>query len=220
MIKTTVASITSDARERGFSMIELLIVMSVGIILLAVALPSLRAHRATYRTEDQALRVVDLMRRATQKAITERQRMRVEIDLTDREARLVDENGTTATTDDSTRMRVTLDADTDVRMNATTTNVSQPSNVATPPVALHTAATFESASGGHLVWSVYFQNDGTATTAAGDPVSRTLMFWQPKDAADEAWIAKDEKLVRAITITGGAGAVRYWKYDGTTFKRG
>lgn len=219
MIKTTVAPITSDTRERGFSMIELLIVMSVGIILLAVAIPSLRAHRTAYRTEDQALRIVDLMRRATQKAITERQRMRVEIDLTDREARLIDENGTTATTDDSTKMRVTLDADTDVRMNATTTNLSQPSNVAALPVALHTATTFESASGGHLVWSVYFQNDGTATTVAGDVVSRTLMFWEPK-AANEAWTAKNEKLVRAVTITGGAGAVRYWKYDGTSFKRG
>lgn len=216
-----VTSTITGTRERGFSLIELLIVISISLILVAIAIPSIRGHRTLYRTEDQSLKIINLLRLAGQKAITERQRMRVEINLTDNLARVVDENGTGATTDDRTVSEVRLDDVSEVRMCLSATpNTSKPANVTPLPVAtLHDPVVFTTV-GGKLIWTAYFQNDGTITNAANSIMpSGTLMFWQPDGAANQN-NARTANTVRAITISSGAGAVRYWKYNGTGYTRG
>jgi hypothetical protein len=69
------------------------------------------------------------------------------------------------------------------------------------------------------VWSLRFRSDGSVTTAAGIPVSGTLLLWPPKKVPYDSTdlVARSKAEIRAITIFGGSGAVRYWKFDGTTW---
>jgi hypothetical protein len=67
---------------------------------------------------------------------------------------------------------------------------------------------------GHNVWAVRFQRDGTVVDKNGALVSANMYVWPPKPATDDP---RNGTEVRAITIYGGTGAVRYWKWNGSTF---
>ena len=77
-----------DSRRRkkannGFSLIELLIVVTIVVILTGISLPYIYNYKRLYKSEDQALKLMDLMREANQLALNRRHNFRVEIDLTD-----------------------------------------------------------------------------------------------------------------------------------------
>src|ERR1700742_4432065 len=69
--------------DDGFSLIELLIVTALIVVLTAISIPYLYNYQRVYKSEDQALKIMDLMREANQKALNQRHNFRVEIDLTD-----------------------------------------------------------------------------------------------------------------------------------------
>lgn len=54
--------------ELGLSLIEILIVMGVIALLSAISLPYIYGDRKLYKSEDQTLKVIDLMREASQLA--------------------------------------------------------------------------------------------------------------------------------------------------------
>jgi hypothetical protein len=69
---------------------------------------------------------------------------------------------------------------------------------------------------GHNVWTARFRRDGSVFNAAGTtPVSANLYIWAPLTAG--SLTPRNNIEVRAITIFGGTGAIRYWKYNGATF---
>jgi hypothetical protein len=118
-----------------------------------------------------------------------------------------------------------LASEADVRMLNNTlvpapgAQVSQPEGVPSGPVSNHPFAVFRTEGNGHLMWIARFCSDGSVVDESNAPLSATFMLWQP----DPNKTPNDPKFmgtVRAVTILGGSGIIRYWEYNGTTYTRG
>jgi prepilin-type N-terminal cleavage/methylation domain-containing protein len=209
-------SLSSDKRQSGFSMVELLVVVAIIVIMLGLSLPYLLSYRKLYRSEDQALKVMDLMREASQLALNRRRTTRLEIDLTENAVHIIDENNADP---DTLLKSIPLDSINEVRIDA------QPTGVTAPAPPDYDDAVFADDTIGHwrdgvetsgnLVWTARFRSDGSVVNAANTPISATIYSWPPKTPGDAEARAVEE--VRAITMFGGTGAVRYWKHNGTAF---
>ena len=234
------------SNENGFSLIELFIVVAIIMVMTTFAIFALMPHRNLYQTDDQALRVLDFMRDASQRALTQRQVMRLEIDQTNNVIRIIDENQVDqGTADDRAVRQEALENPNNVRMyltppGATPPTTSGPPNSSGPPSAvavppppapsnfpaaayaacMHPLAVSHSA--GHRGWTARFLSNGSVVNAGSDAVgtnatltSATLYLWPPRAGAPNT--AAQPQAVRAITIFGGTGAVRLWKYNGNAF---
>ncbi len=206
-------------QESGYSLSEIVIVLTIMAVLTAISLPYLYQYKKLYKSEDQSLKVMYMMREAGQLALTRRRPMRLEIDLTANAVVLIDENGVGAA-DDTQIKSIPLEPVNEVRMDVIPAGVVRPN-----PPNYNNAAFAADAIGhrvgaatvvGNMVWAARFQSDGSVRNAAGLlPVSSTLYVWPPVTPGSTTPRQKTE--IRAITMFGGSGAVRYWKHDGTTF---
>lgn len=200
--------------QRGFSMTELIAVMAVMAIMTVISVPYLIKYRTPLRTDDQAIKLMDTMREAGQLALTRRRTMRFEIDLTDNTYKIIDEQGTAT---DTLVKSIPMDKPADVRVDI------KPSGVTKPNPPNYTDITFAADTVGHLagstsvtghsVWVARFQRDGSVVSHAGTPVSANIYVFPP--AAPGSATPKTLKQVRAITLFGGSGAIRFWKHNGT-----
>jgi prepilin-type N-terminal cleavage/methylation domain-containing protein len=209
------------ARKReasGFSMIELVIAMVIVLILSAISLPYIFNYKKLYKSEDQALQVMDFMREANQLALNKRRTMRLEIDLTDNKLLLIDEKGTGAS-DDTEVKAIPLELPVDVRMDQIPNGVTKPNPPNYNDAAFATDTISHKRGGttvtGHNVWAIRFKSDGSVVNAAETLVSANLYFWAPASAGNPN--PRNKKEIRVVTMFGGSGAVRYWKHDGTNF---
>lgn len=206
----------------GVSMVEVIIVLVIIAILSAISIPYIFQSRSRYRSEDQALKVMDLMREASQLAITRRRTFRLEIDRTNNQLLIIDETGQlAAATDDQKQIKaIPLDPVNETRVDTIPTGVSKPN----PPN--YNDATFAADTIGHkdangnsvtgnTVWAVRFKRDGSVVNGADNPISANLYFYPPQTTGSSTPRSLNE--VRAVTVFGGSGAVRYWKYNGTAF---
>lgn len=193
--------------EAGFSLVEILVVLAIMTILLVFAVFSLTGHKTLYRTDDETLRIINVLREASQLALTQRQPMRVELDATNKTIRIVDENLSTSTDDKEVR-KVFLEKAAIIRVDTAPAGVSKPDPPNYPNAAF---------AGTPKVWKVWFRRDGTVTDNAATPAitSSTIYIWEP--SASDNTQAKDKKLVRCITIFGTTGGIRLWKHNGTSF---
>ena len=220
-INKKIADVETKRRRgmAGISIIEVIIVLVIIAVLSAISLPYIYNSKRLYKSEDQALKVMDLMREASQLALTKRRTFRFEIDLSDMRMLIIDTR-TTGAADDLQIKSIPLEPSNEVRMNVIPTGVTAP----IPPP--YSNAAFAPDTIGHLrngttvmnpsVWQVSFLSDGSAVTAAGVPISANLYFYPPLNPATASNAApRSNQEVRAVTIFGGSGAVRYWKYVST-----
>lgn len=197
-------------------MIELLVVLTVIVIMSAISIPYIYNYRRVYKSEDQALKIVDMMQEARQHALSKRRTFRLEIDLTDNAMLIIDENGDD---DDVVIKTVPLEPTYDVRVDKVPDGVTKPQ----PPVLNDATYGIDSVGHyrngehvvGHSVWSGRFRSDGSVVNNSNSPASVNLYVWPPTDGSGDT--ARNPGEIRAITIQGSSGAVRYWKYDGTEF---
>lgn len=202
----------------GFSLIEMIIVLVIIGVMSAISLPYLLNYQKQYKSEDQALKVIDMMRETSQLALTKRRIFRFEIDLTDNQALIIDGRGAGAA-DDLQIKSLPLESANDIRVDQIPTSVNKPNPPNYNDAAFITDVTGHLSGGttvnGNRVWQVAFRADGSVVNAAEIPVSANLYFWTPLAPGSAA--PKNRQEVRAVTIFGGSGAVRYWKHNGTTF---
>lgn len=206
----------AEKGKSGFSVIELLVVLAIIAVMSAISLPYIVNYKKAYKSEDQTLVVIDLMREAAQTAIARRRTIRFEIDLTDNAILLIDENNAAA---DTRIKKIPLEKTKDLRIDVLPVGISKPN----PPN--YTDITFAADALGHLagstpvsghsVWAARFRSDGSVVNAANIPVSVNIYCWPPITPGSTTPRNKVE--VRAITMFGGSGAIRYWKHNGTTF---
>ena len=205
------------ASEAGASVVEVLMVVAVVLILSSIAIPYMWNSKKLYKSEDQALRMMDLMREAAQTALVKRRTIRYEIDLTDNALLLIDESQNSP--QGQQLKKIPLELTRDVRVDAIPTGVSKPN----PPN--YNDAAFATDSVGHLigattitghnVWACRFKSDGSVVNSAGNPISANIYVWPPQSSG--SLTPRNTGEIRAITLFGGTGAIRYWKYTGSAF---
>lgn len=201
--------------SRGFSMVELLIVLVVITILIGISMFYLTAHQRLYRPDEQAVKVIDIFQEARQRSLTQRETMRVEIDLTDNLVRLIDENTSTTAGDDTVIKKQTLVPPHEVKMN------SRPPDISTVPIEIMPVpdAQFKPSiyppSLGHNVCTFRFHRNGTVVNEGTDAIGSnattvglTLFIWSPKPNNPS-----QSEIARAVTVIGATGAVRFWEYN-------
>lgn len=209
--KSLRAQASGKSNIRGYSLVELVVALTIVTILTAISIPYMMSNRRMYRSEDQALKIMDQMREAGQLALSKRRVMRIEIDQSNVALpvmRMIDENGVNP---DILIKTLPLFPLSEVRMDVAPGGVLPP----TPPnyaPAVYTAN----------IWSIRFRSDGSVVNAADIPISATLYSWRPINETNIPFnisVTTPARLeeVRAVTIFGGSGAVRYWKHNGTTF---
>ncbi|MEZ5423795.1 MAG: hypothetical protein R2682_12010 [Pyrinomonadaceae bacterium] len=202
--------------ELGFSVTELFVTLSVLAIVCAISIPYIVSYRKVYRSDDQALRIIDVIRETSQLAMTRRRTMRVEIDLTDNALLQIDENNADP---DTLIKRIPLDNVQDIRVDGPPAGVTAPNPPNYGNISFSTDSVGHQEGGstvsGHSVWVARFESQGTVVDTAGNPVSATIYIWPPAVPGSSVTRSKGE--VRAITLFGGSGALRLWKHDGTSF---
>lgn len=203
--------------QHGFSMVEMLVVVAIVMIMVAVSLPYAVNYRNLYRSEEQALKVIDLIRETSQMALNKRRTFRMEVDATTSTAMIIDEN--TSGEPDVLVKTIPLDDPSVLRFDVEPASIGRP-NPPNYPVAIFADDEIGHMDGstnviGNKVWAAHFKSDGTVVNEGDVPISITLFIFPAAGASSD--VPTDTKQVRAITIYGGSGAVRYWKYNGTTY---
>ncbi len=200
----------------GFSMTEMLVVLGIIGVLSVISLPYLVNFKKAYKSEDQAIKVIDLMREAGQMALARRRTIRFEIDFTDTTAKIIDENGAAT---DTLIKSIPLEKPSEVRMDIIPATITKPN----PPnyndivAAADTRGHLIGSTSvtGHSVWVARFRSDGSVVNNVDVPVNANIYSWPPISPGSTTPRNRNE--VRAITIFGGSGAIRYWKHNGTSF---
>lgn len=191
------------SRERGFSVVELLAVVAIIAIMIAIALPSIFTGRRIYAVDDASNQIVDILQFAQQRALSERQTMRVELvpgtSTTRGTIQVVDQETLLAGAGDDVVIRnELLPENKDVTINTATGLLPSP-----PSPFNFQQWTWP---GGMLV--IRFRPDGTVTNGANIPQSLTMTMYVPISEG-----VPDLGLTRAITVFGPTGTARSWFYN-------
>lgn len=209
--------------QAGYSVVELTMVVSIVGLLSAFALFELAGHRQAFRTDDQSRRILDFMRDASQRALVQRQLMRLEIDIDTNTMRIIDENAA-GVADDAIVRREALPDQSVVRLVRTVVALNGPPTgvIAPPAPSNYNAAAYgvstHPLSLNSTVSVMRFRPDGTVVDNANNVTSLTLYLWEPSTA--DANIPNVLGRVRAVTVFGGTGGIRLWKYNGNNFIAG
>lgn len=207
-------------RQRGYSLIELLVVVAIIVIMGAVSIPYIYSYKTMYKSEEQAKKIMDLMREAGQLALNQRRTYRMEIDITASRVHIIDETGTG--TPNTLVKSIPIEATGVIRMDVAPNGVTAPNppNYSTAGFAADTVGHWENGvqTLGNTVWAIRFRRDGTVVNGGNIPISATLFVFPPTSASSN--VPSDSRQIRAVTLYGGSGAVRYWKYNGSVFSAG
>ena len=190
--------------EDGYSLLQLLVVLSIVIIMTAAAVFSLAPQRRAYRTDDAAGQVTNFLRDAYQRALSQRQTMRLQLDRSAMLIKIIDENALPVGDEIEVRRE---------KLNPEV-SVSQPTVGGSALIAPAAPYNYPVAVYSNNLWEVRFRSDGSVVDTAGNSVSATLFFSMvsPKTT--------DTNLIRAVTLFGPSGSIRYWRYTGSSFDAG
>lgn len=198
----------------GFSIIELLVVLTIMSVMAAVTGYYLMNHQKLYKPDNQALQIIDVLQEARQRALTKRETMRVEIDLTDNMVRLIDENTPATEADDRQLKQMSLMPATDVNIEQRPTEILNAPPETLPVPAADFRPSIYPSSATHRVCTLRFQSNGQVVNAGNSPTGTnaapsgaTLYVWSPNEAN-----ANESDVARAITIVGTTGSIKMWEY--------
>ncbi len=189
-------------KRNGYSVVELLVVLGIIALLTVISLPYLVNYSKMYKSEDQAIKIMDLMRETGQLALNRRRTVRFELDRSNPvrpQARIIDENNGGQPI---VVKSIPLEPLNEIRMDV-------PSGITPPNPPNYPNIAYVS-----NLWSARFRSDGSVVNAANIPISTTIYSWPPASGGSTPRRMQE---VRAITLFGGSGAVRYWKYNGAAF---
>lgn len=201
-------------KNGGFSIVELLMVVAV-IAILAVFTVMTISVKEVYNADDRAYVVLDFLKEARQRALTQREVMRVEINRDRGVIRLINENNRGDITDDEEIRSATFSAAERVIYDRPPNNIDAPPSEATPVPTLQFKLSVHPSSAPDNVATLRFQPNGTVEDAGSNDVGdnasvtgATIYFWTPIKNASGA-DTDDGDIIRAITVLGGSGNTNY-----------
>jgi prepilin-type N-terminal cleavage/methylation domain-containing protein len=207
-----------EHHEKGFSMVELIIVMLVISILAVLSIMAFKGEKK-YLADREALVVMDLLNEAKQRALTQHETMRVEINKTNNTISLITENTAGNANDDQVIKTLPLQHSNYVTFDKAPTNIANtPVDSAPTPIAVF-ATSNHPLSLSQQVATFRFTQTGTVLNAGSNSVGAnaavtgaTIHFWMPEYS--ESGEALDSgNVIRAITLLGSTGTTKYWKCE-------
>lgn len=204
-----------DLGIAGFSLIELLVVLTVASILIAISLFYFEGHRKLYRPDDTTLLIADALQEARQRSLTQRETIRVEIDRTAKVVRVIDENQPTLADDDEIIKLLTIPEPAVVTVGQAPLNITQNPPETLPVPSAVFLPSVHPFSVGNEVCTIRFMRDGTVTNGGSNSIGSgavttgvTIHIWSPQAANPS-----NADIARAITVIGSSGVVRAWEWD-------
>ena len=202
--------------EKGFSLIELLIVVMLVTILSLMAYMTL-GGKTLFEADNRAYAVMDVLKEAKQRAITQQETLRVEVNKTSNSIHLYNENEPGDETDDVEIKSFNLLGSSLVNFDTPPTNIAGDPVEPTPVPMLDFKTSVYSPSAGNQVATLRFLRNGNVHDAGSNTVGdnsivtgATIFLWMPKDTPNGPSMTEG-KIIRAITVLGTSGTARYWK---------
>ena len=196
-----------NQRESGFSLIELVLVVTLMGIMMAIAVPQLVGQRRLLRTAAIPREMITQLRNARQQAITQRESFTFQYNNITKQILIIDNNaGGVAVLNspaypNNPGSKVVATSSLAVGgLSSTEINYGIPTGV--PTTALDDSVLRTNLTSGKV--NITFQPDGTVIDANGNPLDRALFIYNsqlPKETA------------AAISIVGSGGRVKLWRYD-------
>jgi prepilin-type N-terminal cleavage/methylation domain-containing protein len=198
--------------DRGFSLIELVIVLAIGAILTAIALPQLRSSRRLQRLSALPRQVTSQLRLARQMAMSQRRAVTFQYNDQTKQVSLIAHAsyGPTVLTDSNypnTTGSVQFNTFPLTGDGISTQDITYGIPSGAPTTALDDGISMSSLSTNTI--NITFQPDGSVINGSGQPTNFSLFFYNgqlPKDTAS------------AISILGSAGRVKIWRYSSNATK--
>ena len=196
---------------------ELMIVLIIISIMSAVTGYYLINHQTLYKPDDQALQIIDLLQEARQRSLTQRETIRVEIDLVDNMIRLIDENEPEpkGAADDEPIRQLALLPTGDVQIERRALDIPDNPPETLPAPSANFLPSVYPPSAPNRVCTIRFQSNGRVVSAGNSPADGsapptgvTLHVWSPKKNNPN-----ESDVVRAITIIGTTGSIKMWEYE-------
>jgi Tfp pilus assembly protein FimT len=198
-------------QSKGFSRVEVMVILVIMSIGAAITVSYLSGFRKLYKPDEESARVGDLMQEARQRSLTQRETMRVEINLDKGTARLIDENGDLASDgngDDVELKQTTLFATSEVVFSKRPDDISvdPPEPIQVLPFNFYQS----DYPGSELdkVVTLRFKRNGSVTDKNDVPLSGSLYVWSPRKSDPDK-----SEIARAITVLGGSGIVRFYEWN-------
>ena len=205
--------------SRGFSLIELVIVVAIAGILTAIALPQLAAQRRLTRSIGISRQIATQMRYARQLAMSERNAITFQYDDTTKQIKIIDHNnnqpangacnlsGTAVLTATGYPMTACAVAAVTIPLaegGLTTAEISYgiPTTPSLPTAALGDGISKTNLTGTNL--NITFQPDGRVLDSTGNPANTAMYFYNNVVPAGTA---------SAISVIGASGRAKIWRYS-------
>lgn len=204
--------------NKGFSLIELLIVVTIGLALSAIALPQMVAQRRLTRSVAITREMMTQMRHARQLAMSERKAFTFVYDNAAKTITIIDHNN--VVTDPNSGKAVlglpgypntagsTVVATVSLTQGGLTSGeISYGIPTGLPTVALGDGISMTNLASNRL--TITFQRDGSVINATGtasdrNPQDKALFIYNSKAPVATA---------SAISVLGASGRVKIWRYD-------
>jgi prepilin-type N-terminal cleavage/methylation domain-containing protein len=194
--------------QSGFSLMELIMVVVIVMILSTFTLITLRSTQLLV-IDNQGKQIIDVLDEARQKAMNQRQTMRVEINRTRNQIRLIDENDPALANDDIEVKRFGLSAD--INVGTTPNNItSNPATTSPIPVANYQTSNYQLSPGEEKI-TLRFRRNGQVSNSETDLslVSGVTIFLATNKLTNTANNngnpSSKPLMVRAVTVLGGSG---------------
>lgn len=182
-------------KQKGFGLIELVIVLLVVSIIVVLALPQIISSRRLFRFSGMQRQVVSTLREARQEALSQRKPITFRYDNATKNIMLWGGSfGSAGNTDNKV---VTIDGD---GLLPDDLVYGRPNGA--PVSALGDGSNLSPLTDGKL--EIIFQSDGSVVDANDNPQNKALFFYSPKSPEESAF---------AVSILGAGGRVKIWQYN-------
>lgn len=225
---------------RGFTLIEVLIVLAIAAVLSAIAIPTMLSQRRLLRFNAVGREFMTQLRHARQLAMSERQAITFQYDDSTKEINIIDHNNDTNSATSGTAVladpsypntaspaQVVLTvsllqgglSSSEIVYGVPTTSTGLPSGHPTVPTSLGDGTSMTALAGNKI--NITFQADGSVVSPTGVPVGGLTLSQGAR--LDGAIFIFDNQAAgataSAISVLGTSGRVKVWRYNpnGNTF---